>query len=81
MRALIFVVAPSFEIIDAQDRLDITEQVALGQELADHAPDHRRSAEPAADIDAKADLALIIAHDLQSDVMRLDNRAIMRRRR
>ena len=74
-----FVVAPSFEIIDAQDRLDVAEQVALGQELADHAPDHRRSAEASADIDAKADLARFVAHDLQSDVMGLDDRAIMRR--
>ena len=74
-----FVVASSFEIVDAQDRLDVAQEVAFGQEIADHAPDHRRSTEPAADIDAKADLALIVAHDLQSDVMRLDHRAIVRR--
>src|SRR3984885_14150072 len=73
------VVAPSFEIVDAQDRLDIAEEVALGQKVADHTPDHRRSAETAADIDAKADLARVVAHDLQPDVMGLDHRAIMRR--
>ena len=74
-----FIVAPSLEIVDAEDRFDVAEQIALGQEFADHAPDHRRSAEAAADIDAKADLARFVAHDLQSDVMGLHHGAIMRR--
>ena len=34
---LVLVVAPALEIVDAQDRLDIAEQVALGQEVA-HLP-------------------------------------------
>ncbi len=72
------VVAPSFEIVDSQDRLDVSQEVALGEKIADLAPDHRRSPKPSADINRKADLARIVAHDLQSDVMRLDHRAIVR---
>ena len=72
------VVAPPFEIIDPQDRLDVGQQVAFGQEIADLAPDHRRSPKSPADIDRKAEFARLVAHDLQSDVMRLDHRPIMR---
>ena len=73
------VVAPAFEIVDAQDRLDIAEQVALGQELAHLAADERRAPEAAADIDGKAELARVVAHDLKADVVRLDHRAVVRR--
>ena len=71
------VVAPSLEIVDAQDRLDIAEEVALGQEFADLAADERRAPHAAADIDGKAELILLVAHDLKTDVMRLDHRAVM----
>ncbi len=73
------VVAPALHIVDAQDRLDIAEQIALGQEFAHLAADERRPAEAAADIDGEADLARIVAHDLEADVMRLDHRAVVRR--
>ena len=73
------VVAPAFQIVDAQDRFDVAEQVALRQEVADLAADHRRSAEAAADIDGKADLAGVVANHLQADVVGLDHRPVMRR--
>ena len=69
---LVLVVAPTFEIVDAQDRLDIAEQVALGQEFAHLAADERRAPEAAADIDLEAEFARGVANDLQADVVRLD---------
>ncbi len=78
---LVFVVAPALEIVDAQDRVGIGEQVALGQEVADLVAEQRRAAEPAADIDGEAQFALLVAHDLQADVVRLDHGAVVRSRR
>ena len=76
---LVFVVAAAFEIVDAQDRLAIAQQIALGQEVAHLLADDRRAAEAAADIDRKAQFAALVAHDLQADVMGLDRRAVVRR--
>ena len=76
---LVFVVAPAFEVVDAQDRLGIGEQVALRQEIADLTANKRGAAEPAADIDGEAELALPVAHDLQADVVGLDDGAVVRR--
>ena len=38
------VVPPSEQIVDAQNRLDVREQVLLGQEVVDLVRDHRRTA-------------------------------------
>ena len=76
---LVLVVAPAFEIVDAQDRLGIGEQITLRQEIARLVADERRAAEPAADIDGEAELARVVAHDLQADVVRLDDGAVVRR--
>ena len=76
---LVLVVAPALEIVDAQDRLDIAEQVTFGQEVAHLAADEGRAAETAADIDGKAELARLVAHDLKADVVHLDHRAVVRR--
>ena len=73
------VVSPALHIVDAQDRLDVAQEIALRQKITDLASDHRRSAKPAADVDGKADLALFVTHDLQADVMGLDHRAVVRR--
>ena len=76
---LVLVVAPALEIVDAQDRLDVAEQIALRQEVAHLAADERRAPEAAADIDGKAQRARGVADDLQADVVRLDHRAVVRR--
>jgi hypothetical protein len=76
---LVLVVAPALEVVDAQDRLGIGEQIALRQEIAHLAANERRAAEPAADIDGEAELARVVAHDLQADVVRLDDGAVVRR--
>ena len=39
----------------------------------------RRAPEAAADIDGEAELARLVAHDLQADVVRLDHGAVVRR--
>ena len=75
---LVFVVAPALEIVDAQDRLAIAEQIALGQEFAHLLADERRAAEAAADIDGEAEFARRVAHHLQADVVRLDRGAVVR---
>ncbi len=73
---LVLVVAPPFEIVDAHDRVDIGEEVGLGQELADLETDHRRATEAAPDIDPEAQRARRVLDDLQADVMRLDHGAV-----
>ncbi len=73
------VVAPTFKIVDAQDRLDIAEEVAFGQEFAHLPADEGSPPQPPADIDGKADLAFVVAHDLKADVMRLDHCAVVGR--
>ena len=52
-----FIVAPSFEIIDPENRIGVGEEIGLRQEVADLMPDQGRAAQAAADIDGKAHLA------------------------
>ena len=66
---LVNVVAPAVAVIDAQDRLEIREQMRPGQEFADAHADHRRAAKPAAHQHAEADLALLISQRVQADVV------------
>src|SRR3546814_10828382 len=51
----------------------------LGQEVADRGADHRRAAEAAADDHLEADLARLVAVDLQADVVEAHGGAIVRR--
>ena len=72
-----FVVPPSLEIVDP---LRSTRRSQAGRVRAgNRGPCARSSAFGQADVDAKANFARVVAHNLQSDVMRLDHRAIMRR--
>ena len=66
---LVDVVAPAVAVVDAQDRVEIGEQVPRGQEFVDHVADDRRAPEPAADDDAEADLARFTQLRVQADVM------------
>src|SRR5207253_8505577 len=56
---LVDVVAPAEAVVDAQDRLEVGEEVLPRQELADHRADDRRAPEPAADENAEADLLAV----------------------
>ena len=75
------VVAPPLEVVHAHDRLGVGEEIRLRQELAHGLADHRRATLAAADEDAEADLAGLVADELVADVMHLDRRAILARRR
>ena len=76
---LVLVVAAPLEIVHAQDRVRVGEQVGLGQKLADAVRDQRRAALAAADIDGEADLTRLVAHHLVADVVHLDRGAVGRR--
>ena len=78
---LVDVVAPAELVVDAQDRLDVAQQIALRQERLDGLADERRAAEPAADDHLEADLARAVAMQPQPDVVHLDRGAIVRGRR
>src|SRR5205823_12482583 len=66
---LVNIVAPAVAVIDAQDRLEIREQMRPRQEFADARADYRRAAKPPADQHAEADLALLTAQRVQADVV------------
>ena len=74
---LVDVVAPSELVVDAQDRLDVAQEIALGQERLDGLADKRRAAETAADNHLEAFLTGAIAVQSQPDVVHPDRRAIM----
>ena len=73
---LMDVVAATMEIVHAQDRLDVGEQVLLRQERPDLLPDIGRAPHAAADQNAEAVLAVRPAHDLQPDIVEGDGRAV-----
>ena len=73
---LVLVVAAAIEIVHAHDRGGVGEQVLLGQEVADLLGDHRRAALAAADIDGEAQLTLVVALEMQADVVGLDGSAV-----
>ena len=73
---LVLVVAAAVEVVHAHDRGRVGEQVLLRQEVADLLGDHRRAALAAADIDGKAQLALVVLLQMQADVVDLDRGAV-----
>ena len=74
---LVLVVAPAVQIVDAQDGLQVAQQVGLGQVVADQLGDDGRAALAAADIDGKAEAAVGEALQLQADVVHLDGGAVV----
>ena len=77
---LVDVVAAAVLVVDAQDRLDIAEEIAAMDERLDGLADERRAAETAADQHLEAGLALLVLVQPQADVVDLDRGAIMRGR-
>src|SRR4029450_13097545 len=73
---LVEVVAAPIEIVHAQDRLDVGEQVPLLQERANLETDIRRATHASADKHAEPILTVRALHDLQSDVVEQDGSAI-----
>ena len=76
---LVDVVAPAVQIVDAQDRLEVAQQILLGQVVADQLGDDRRAALAAADVDGKAQAPVGVALQVQADVVHLDGGAVARR--
>src|SRR5437879_5918313 len=66
---LVEVVAAPVAVVDAQDRLEIGQQVPPRQELAHHVADHRRAAEPPANEDLESDLIQVIFYCVQADIV------------
>ena len=76
---LVDVVAPAVPVVDAQDRVEIVEQLGCRKEISDHVPDHRRAALAATDDDPEARPAGCVAHRLRADVVDQPRRAVDRR--
>ena len=76
---LVDVVAAAVLVVDAQDRLDIAQQIAAGHERLYGLADERRAAEPAADQHLETGLAFGVFVQAQADIVHLDRGAIMRR--
>ena len=74
---LVFVVTATELIVDAQDRLAVGEQILLGQEIPDLVADKRCPAEAATDIDREAEIPVVSALEMQTDVMDLRRSAVV----
>ena len=74
------IVATAETVVDAQHGLEIGDQVEFRQELANPVADHRHPAQAAADVDRIAELAGLVAHDMDADIVDLRRRAIARGR-
>ena len=66
---LVFVVAPSVAIVDAQTRLGIGDQLIERHKIADARRNHRGAAHAAANVKRRADLARLVLHNLDADIM------------
>ncbi len=70
------VVAAAVSVVDPQDRIEVAQQVLPRQEFVDEAADDRRPAKAATDRNAEAQLARIVLHRFQADIVHLDRSAI-----
>ena len=66
---LVDVVAPAVLVVEPQHRLDVAQQVALGEERSDDLGEKRRAAEPPTDADLETGLAGAIAMEPHGEVM------------
>src|SRR4029077_1190251 len=77
---LVDIVAPAVLIVEAQHRLDVAQEVPLGEERLDDLGKKRRASEPTADPDFKANLARAVAVEPQRQIVDRDRGAVVRRR-
>ena len=71
MRALLRLSRRPKLVVDAQDDVEVREQILLRQEIADHMTDDRRTAESTAHQHLEAELARLVALQVQTDVVHL----------
>ena len=76
---LVLVVATAVAVVDAQNGVEVAQQVLPRQELIDERADDRRTAQTAADQHAEAQLAGSVFHRLKADVMHFDGGTVRRR--
>ncbi len=76
---LVDVVAPAVAIVDPHDRLQVRQQVARRQVLADGRAQIGRAPQPAAHQHLEAQLARLVAVQPQPDVVDLGRRPVLRR--
>ena len=76
---LVDVVAPAVAVVDPDDRLDEDQDLLPRQEVADHGADDRRAAHAAADPHLEADLAGVVLHQQQADVVPGGRGAVLER--
>ncbi len=69
---LVLVVAAAMQIVHAQNRLEVAEQILFRQLVADLFGDQRCAALAAADVDGKAQTAISEPLQMQADVVHLD---------
>ncbi len=74
---LVDVVAAAVLVVDAQDRLDVTQDIAAVHKRLDRLADERRAAETAADQHLKTGFAVGIPVQAQADVVDLDRGAVV----
>ncbi len=70
------VVAAAVTVVNPQDGIEVAQQVLPRQEFVDEAADDRRPAEAATDRNAEAQLACIVLHRFQADIVHFDRSAI-----
>ena len=75
------VVAPAVLVVDAQDRLDVAQQIAFRQERLDRFADERRATQPAADDDLEAALTGTVLVEAQPDIVDAHRGPVVRRGR
>ena len=73
---LVLVVAAAVAVVDAKAGLGVAHHLQRGHEIADHRRDHRGAAHAAADVEARADFACVVLHDLDADIMQPHRRAV-----
>ena len=74
---LVDVVAAAVLIVDAQDRLDVAQEIVAVHERLYRLADERRAAEPAADQHLEAGFACCVLVQAQADIVHLDRGAIV----
>ena len=74
---LVHVVAPAKAVVDAEDGFAIGDDVAPWHEGRDLLADHRRATEAAAHQHAETDVAGGVTHQVETDVVALDDGAIL----
>ncbi|MND98090.1 hypothetical protein D3C80_904290 [compost metagenome] len=73
---LVLVVAPPVAVVDPQDGLDVGQQVAPVQAVADLLAEDRRAPQAAAHQHAQAHFTGFVAVEVEADVVHLDRRAV-----